>query len=133
QRWLVAQNGGAVAPRTGLPDDAPGLPPPLAPPHKGEGDPEGCPPSSPPPCGEGVGVTRQTPSSESMAALIVVEGGAKPDISILDSEERVPWAGHSARYATPEIYDAIKRHKTTLLFVNTRSQAELLFRELWRV
>jgi len=68
-----------------------------------------------------------------MAALITVEGGAKPDISILDSRERVPWAGHSARYAIAEIYAEIKRHKTTLLFVNTRSQAELLFRELWRV
>jgi len=74
----------------------------------------------------------QNPPGE-MAGLITVEGGAKPDISILDSRERVPWAGHSARYATPEIYDQIKRHKTTLLFVNTRSQAELLFRELWRV
>ena len=68
-----------------------------------------------------------------MAELIVVTGGAKPEISILDSDERVPWAGHSARYATPEIYREIKRHKTTLLFVNTRSQAELLFQELWRV
>jgi ATP-dependent Lhr-like helicase len=74
----------------------------------------------------------QNPPGE-MAALITVEGGAKPDISILDSQERVPWAGHSARYATPEIYEQIKRHTTTLLFVNTRSQAELLFRELWRV
>ncbi|TPI52865.1 MULTISPECIES: ligase-associated DNA damage response DEXH box helicase [unclassified Mesorhizobium] len=72
-------------------------------------------------------------ASPEMAELIVVTGGAKPEISILDSEERVPWAGHSARYATPEIYREIKRHKTTLLFVNTRSQAELLFQELWRV
>ncbi|WP_442579228.1 ligase-associated DNA damage response DEXH box helicase [Mesorhizobium sp. ASY16-5R] len=68
-----------------------------------------------------------------MAELITVSGGAKPDISILDSEERVPWAGHSSRYAIPEIYDAIKKHGTTLLFVNTRSQAEMLFAELWRV
>ena len=68
-----------------------------------------------------------------MAELITVTGGAKPEITILDSEERVPWAGHSARYAMPEIYEAIKRHKTTLLFVNTRSQAELLFGELWRI
>ena len=45
----------------------------------------------------------------------------------------MPWAGHSARYAMPEIYEAIRRHKTTLLFVNTRSQAELLFQELWRI
>ncbi len=68
-----------------------------------------------------------------MADLITVGGGAKPAITILDSEERVPWSGHSARYAIPEVYDAIRRHKTTLLFVNTRSQAELLFQELWRV
>ncbi len=68
-----------------------------------------------------------------MADLVTVGGGAKPDISILDSQERVPWSGHSSRYAVPEIYEEIKRHKTTLLFVNTRSQAELLFAELWRV
>jgi len=68
-----------------------------------------------------------------LADLITVEGGAKPDICILDSEERVPWSGHSSRYAIPEIYEAIKRHGTTLLFVNTRSQAEMLFAELWRV
>lgn len=67
-----------------------------------------------------------------MAGLITVAGGAKPDITILDSEQHVPWSGHSARYAIPEIYEAIKRHRTTLLFVNTRSQAELLFQELWR-
>ena len=78
----------------------------------------------PPPKGEG-----NAPMSE----LITVKGGAKPEITILDSRERVPWSGHSARYAIPEVYEAIKRHKTTLLFVNTRSQAEMLFQELWRI
>jgi len=68
-----------------------------------------------------------------MSELITVTGGARPDISILDSEERVPWAGHTSRHAIPEIYQAIKRHRTTLLFVNTRSQAELVFQELWRI
>ncbi|MEO3386382.1 ligase-associated DNA damage response DEXH box helicase [Mesorhizobium sp. CAU 1741] len=68
-----------------------------------------------------------------MADIITVQGGAKPVITILDSEERVPWAGHSARYAISEVYDAIKAHRTTLLFVNTRSQAEFLFQELWRI
>jgi ATP-dependent Lhr-like helicase len=68
-----------------------------------------------------------------MSELITVAGGAKPEITILDSEERVPWAGHTSRYAYPEIYQAIKRHRTTLLFVNTRSQAEMLFQELWRI
>ncbi len=68
-----------------------------------------------------------------MAELVAVAGGAKPVVTILDSAERVPWAGHSARYAVPDIYEAIKAHRTTLLFVNTRSQAELLFQELWRI
>nr|WP_210320197.1 ligase-associated DNA damage response DEXH box helicase [Pseudaminobacter soli] len=68
-----------------------------------------------------------------LADIITVTGGAKPEITILDSEERVPWAGHSSRYAIPEIYEAIREHQTTLLFVNTRSQAEMLFQELWRV
>ncbi|MBO6717635.1 MAG: ligase-associated DNA damage response DEXH box helicase [Rhizobiaceae bacterium] len=76
-------------------------------------------------------VSQHTPGA--MSGLITVTGGAKPEISILDSREHVPWAGHSARYAIPEVYEAIKRHKTTLLFVNTRSQAELLFQELWRI
>ena len=67
------------------------------------------------------------------AGLVTVEGGAKPEITILDSEERVPWSGHSSRYAIPDIYEAIRAHRTTLLFVNTRSQAEMLFQELWRV
>ncbi|WP_265516400.1 ligase-associated DNA damage response DEXH box helicase [Nitratireductor luteus] len=68
-----------------------------------------------------------------MAEIVTVAGGAKPEITILETEERVPWAGHSARYAIPAVYDAIRRHRTTLLFVNTRSQAELLFRELWHI
>lgn len=77
-------------------------------------------------------LVNQNPSGE-MAELITVSGGAKPEISILDSEEHVPWSGHSARYAIPDVYEAIRKHRTTLLFVNTRSQAELLFQELWRV
>ena len=68
-----------------------------------------------------------------MADLITVSGGAKPDVSVLDSREHVPWQGHSSRYAVPEIYELVKAHRTTLLFVNTRSQAELLFAELWRI
>lgn len=68
-----------------------------------------------------------------LADLITVEGGAKPNIEILQSEERVPWAGHSARYAIADIYDRIAGHRMALLFVNTRSQAELLFQELWRI
>ncbi|HEV7277060.1 MAG TPA: ligase-associated DNA damage response DEXH box helicase [Devosiaceae bacterium] len=67
------------------------------------------------------------------ARLLTAAGGAAPEIAILDTEARVPWAGHSAQYAVPELYEIIKRHKTTLLFVNTRSQAEMLFQNLWQI
>ncbi|MCV0351478.1 MAG: ligase-associated DNA damage response DEXH box helicase [Nitratireductor sp.] len=71
-------------------------------------------------------------AARALSDIVTVSGGAKPHITILDTEERVPWAGHSALYAIPKVYEAIRAHRTTLLFVNTRSQAELLFRELWR-
>jgi ATP-dependent Lhr-like helicase len=70
----------------------------------------------------------------SAAADIVVAGGAAaPVVEMLDTKERLPWAGHTARHALAEIYDLIKRNKTTLVFVNTRSQAEMLFQDLWRM
>jgi ATP-dependent helicase Lhr and Lhr-like helicase len=68
-----------------------------------------------------------------LADLVVAQGGAAPDVTMLDTAECLPWAGHSAHHALAEIYDLIKRHKTTLVFVNTRSQAESIFRELWRI
>ncbi len=68
-----------------------------------------------------------------LADLVTVAGGARPEIAILESDERLPWSGHSARYALPDIYAAIRAHRMALLFVNTRSQAELIFQELWRI
>ncbi|RJF68551.1 ligase-associated DNA damage response DEXH box helicase [Rhodopseudomonas palustris] len=67
------------------------------------------------------------------ADIVVASGAAQPIVEMLDTKERLPWAGHSARHALSEIYDLIKRNKTTLVFVNTRSQAEMLFQELWRM
>src|SRR6516165_10142689 len=67
------------------------------------------------------------------ADLIVAEGGAPPQGTMLDSDERLPWAGHSARYALGELYQLIKTHRTTLVFVNTRSQAEGIFQDLWHL
>ncbi|MGE0740628.1 MAG: ligase-associated DNA damage response DEXH box helicase [Hyphomonadaceae bacterium] len=58
--------------------------------------------------------------------------GAKPIVDVLDSDARIPWAGHTARHAIPEVYEAIKRAKLALVFVNTRAQAEMTFQELWR-
>ena len=75
----------------------------------------------------------QEPGRKNHAGLVTAPAGAKPVITILKSEARVPWSGHQAKYAMPEVYEAIKAHKTTLLFVNTRSQAEILFQELWNI
>lgn len=65
-------------------------------------------------------------------AIVIADGGIAANITILKSRAELPWAGHSARYALPEIYEAIKAHRLSLIFVNTRSQAEMLFHELWR-
>src|SRR5215831_6128713 len=70
---------------------------------------------------------------QALSDLVIAEGGAAPDVSMLDTAERLPWAGHSARHALGEIYALIKCHKTTLVFVNTRSQAESIFQELWGI
>ncbi len=67
-----------------------------------------------------------------LADLVTVTGGAKPDITILETEDALPWASHTTRYAVPEVLAAIARHRLTLVFVNTRMQAELMFQELWR-
>ena len=78
-------------------------------------------------------VTQDDPEEPREADLIITEGGAQPDISILTSEERLPWSGHSARHAMGDIYEQIKAHNITLVFVNTRSQAETVFQHLWHI
>lgn len=75
----------------------------------------------------------QPESGVALADLVVAQGGAAPEVSMLDTAEHLPWAGHSAQHAINEIYQLIKRHNTALIFVNTRSQAEKVFQELWRI
>ena len=65
---------------------------------------------------------------------VVGEAGAPPDISILlPDEERVPWGGHAATWAIPQIYEEVRRNRTTLIFTNTRFLAEYIFQKLWDV
>ncbi|MEL6378494.1 MAG: ligase-associated DNA damage response DEXH box helicase [Pseudomonadota bacterium] len=78
-------------------------------------------------------LTPQFVAGAQPAQLIRAKGGAIPKVSLLNSEERIPWSGHSARHAMAEMYDAIKGAKLTLIFVNTRNQAEITFQELWRI
>jgi ATP-dependent Lhr-like helicase len=66
-------------------------------------------------------------------SLVLGDPGAEPNLSILIPENRIPWGGHSGRHAVREVMDLIERHKTTLVFCNTRSLAELIFQDLWAV
>ncbi len=75
----------------------------------------------------------QRSASGDAADIVVAGGAAAPIVEMLDTRERLPWAGHSARHALSEVYDLIKANRTTLVFVNTRSQAEMLFQDLWRM
>ena len=57
----------------------------------------------------------------------------KIQIDILETADSyLPWAGHSALYAATEIYALIKANRPSLIFVNTRAQAEMMFQALWR-
>jgi len=64
--------------------------------------------------------------------LVAGEPGAPPEVQILLPEEAsVPWGGHAALWAIPQLYATIKRNRTTLIFANTRFLAELIFEQLW--
>ena len=67
-------------------------------------------------------------------SLVEGESGAEPEAAILlPFEQRVPWGGHAATWAVPQLYDEIRRNRTTLVFTNTRFLAELIFQQLWDV
>lgn len=63
--------------------------------------------------------------------IIIADAGPDPDISILHTTTPPPWAGSGGRYAIPDILALLPRYKTSLIFHNTRAQAELFFRDLW--
>lgn len=65
------------------------------------------------------------------SVVIEVPNLIKPEVTILQSKERMPWSGHSAKYAVLSIYNQIKNAKMSVVFVNTRAQAEYMFQNLW--
>jgi ATP-dependent Lhr-like helicase len=69
-----------------------------------------------------------------MVDVVIGDPGAEAEISImLPEDEKIPWSGHSGRWATLNVMREIERHRTTLVFCNTRSLAELIFQDLWAV
>ena len=66
------------------------------------------------------------------ARILEADPGPAPDIAMLEAGPP-PWAGQGGRHAVRAVLDAIRAHRTTLVFINTRAQAELFFRALWAV
>ena len=72
-------------------------------------------------------------SNNKNTKLVSTHSKVTPEITILNSGNRIPWSGHSPRYALSEIYSEILKFKSSILFVNTRAQAEILFESLWAI
>ncbi len=68
-----------------------------------------------------------------MGAKAVLEAspGPTPDIALLPTRQPPPWAGGGGRYAVPDVLEAVAAAQTTIIFLNTRAQAELFFQALW--
>ncbi len=64
---------------------------------------------------------------------VIGRDGAEAVVEILTTQEQLPWSGHMAVHALAEVYQRIRRAGTTLVFVNTRAQAEIVFQELWHL
>lgn len=65
--------------------------------------------------------------------IVQVPNPVKPDIEILLGSARMPWSGHMATYAMPDIYERVRQAGMSVVFVNTRAQAELVFQHLWEI
>ena len=63
--------------------------------------------------------------------ILIADPGPDPDIQMLETTAPPPWSGGGGRYAIPDILAQVTAHRTTLIFHNTRAQAELFFRDLW--
>ncbi|WP_375507607.1 DEAD/DEAH box helicase, partial [uncultured Caballeronia sp.] len=61
--------------------------------------------------------------------------GAQPktlivDTLIPDTIERFPWGGHLGLHLLSQVTERLRQHATSIVFTNTRSQAELWYRAL---
>ena len=59
--------------------------------------------------------------------------GAPPALSITLPEGRLSWSGHMGLEAAPQVMQLVRAAGMTIVFVNTRAQAELMFQALWKL
>ncbi|MEM7499236.1 MAG: DEAD/DEAH box helicase, partial [Pseudomonadota bacterium] len=63
--------------------------------------------------------------------IVHADPGPPADIRLLRDAGDPPWAGMGGRYAAGAVMEEIRKHRTTIVFINTRAQAELFFQALW--
>lgn len=63
--------------------------------------------------------------------VLHADPGPAPQITMLETHTAPPWSGGGAAYAIPAVLEEVRKHKTTLIFHNTRAQAEIFFHNLW--
>ncbi|MBT6507880.1 MAG: ligase-associated DNA damage response DEXH box helicase [Marinovum sp.] len=76
-------------------------------------------------------ITELLSGSADGCPVCLADGGPAPEISMLKTDVPPPWSGAGGRYAVEPVLEQIKQHKTTLVFHNTRAQAEIFFHHLW--
>jgi ATP-dependent Lhr-like helicase len=65
--------------------------------------------------------------------ILIAKSNIKPIVKILTDGEKIPYSGIMAKYAMQDIYNTIMANPMTLIFVNTRAQAEFVFRQIWAI
>ena len=65
--------------------------------------------------------------------LIEEPDGTPPEISLMVPPGELSWSGHMGLEAAPLVLARIREAGMTIVFVNTRAQAELIFQELWKL
>ncbi|MBY6048175.1 ligase-associated DNA damage response DEXH box helicase [Vannielia litorea] len=76
-------------------------------------------------------LARQLACHPDPCKVILADPGPLPDIAMLETAAPPPWAGGGAVHAIPEVLAEVRKHRTTLIFHNTRAQAEIFFHNLW--
>ncbi len=64
---------------------------------------------------------------------IEVADGAPPELTMQLPPGPLSWSGHMGLEAAPDVMARIRAAGMTIVFVNTRAQAELMFQALWKL
>ena len=66
------------------------------------------------------------------SVLIETQDGTPPEVALLMPPGHIPWSGHMGLAAAQAVLQKIKAAAMTIVFVNTRAQAELMFQAIWK-